>query len=690
MTNLRKPEFEKRRGRSMKEFDKGLEKPQYGKNGGVSEAGQPSNSEVFKDPGAASVFHDCDVFVKSMLNTMLNPVCYKDRNGIYLGVNESFARQIAGLPEEEIIGCTLLETARKVVERFPERAFINGKSLFEHVKKWVRDDFEFLKNGGKSTYEYEGICADGVKRVFLVNKSTFCNEKGEILGLVTVLQDITERDEVQRALQEKEEKYRFITEQTEQLVYDFDFRRNKGNLEGAVEEVTGYLVQDFQDMPPEVWIEYIHPDDLEHVNENILKIQKEGGKYRQEYRFRKKDGTYFYASDRGVCLLDENGKPYKLLGVIKDITERKLAHERVQKSEERYRSFIKNFKGIAFQADENFIPQFLHGALKDITGYTEEEFMTSVVAWKDIIDPEYLPLILEEEKKIREVPGVSTVEVEYRIKDKKGKTKWVHETCQKVPGREGKPDVYQGVIHDITGRKAAEEMLVNTEAARKKEIHHRIKNNLQVISSLLDLQAEKFYKKECVKDSEVLEAFRESQDRVISIALIHEELHEDRETDTLNFSPYLEKLVENLFQTYRLGNANISLKKELEKDIFFDMDIAVPLGLIVNELVSNSLKHAFSGRDRGEIRIKLCREKNLENKTGNHAENGTENLKGNRFILTVSDDGTGIPDIVDVDNSDSLGLQLINILVAQLEGEIEVKRDKGTKFTIRINVTERA
>ena len=655
-----------------------------------------------KNSKIKSVSQDNYYFIKGMLNTMLNPVCYKDRNGIYLGVNKIYARQIAGLPEENIVGHTLLEVGREVTARFPERSVINGISLLEYVKGWERDDTKLLRQGGTSTHEYEVICADGIKRLFLVNKSTFSNENGEILGFFTVLQDITERDEIQKKLQEKEEMYRFIAEQTEQIVYDFDFRSNKGNLEGAIEEVTGYLPEEFQGMPPEVWIGYLHPEDLGHVNEKVMKIQNEGGKYRQEFRFRKKDRTYFYAEDRGVCLLDKDGKPYKLLGVIKDITERKLAHERaekditerklaherVEKSEERYRSFIENFKGIVFQADENFIPQFLHGAVEEITGYDEEEFM-SELPWKDIIDPEYLPAIVEEEKRIRDVPGACTIEREFRIRNRKGKTKWLHETCQKILGKDGKPDVYQGVIYDVTKRRQAEETLAGIEIARKKEIHHRIKNNLQVISSLIDLQAEKFKNRECVKDSEVLEAFRESQDRVISIALIHEELHEgDGANNTLNFSPYLERLVENLFQAYTLGNVDISLHMDLEKNIFLDMDTAVPLGLIVNELVSNSLKHAFSGRETGEIQIKLCREESTENEQDNCIKRGTGNSKIARFIMTVSDDGAGIPE-VDIDNSDTLGLQLVSLLVDQLEGEMELKRDKGTEFTIKIRVAEK-
>ena len=165
------------------------------------------------------------------------------------------------------------------------------------------------------------------------------------------------------------------------------------------------------------------------------------------------------------------------------------------------------------------------------------------------------------------------------------------------------------MVTDLTEQKKNEEILANIEISRKKEIHHRIKNNLQVISSLLDLQAEKFKNREDIKDSEVLEAFRESQDRVISMALIHEELYKGGEVDTLDFSSYIEELANSLFLTYSLGNAAISLNVDTEENIFFDMDTAVPLGMIVNELVSNSLKHAFQGRDKGKIRIKLCREK---------------------------------------------------------------------------------
>jgi two-component sensor histidine kinase/CheY-like chemotaxis protein len=237
-------------------------------------------------------------------------------------------------------------------------------------------------------------------------------------------------------------------------------------------------------------------------------------------------------------------------------------------------------------------------------------------------------------------------------------------------------------------RKKIEEVLSNIEIARKKEIHHRIKNNLQVISSLLDLQADKFKNKMGVTSSEVIDAFRESQDRVISMALIHEELYTDGKIEDLDFSSYIKKLTQNLFQTYKLVNTTISLNIDLEDNLFFDMDTAIPLGMIVNELISNSLKHAFLGRDKGEIQIKLCREKTGE--YINYREgNKIENCNTTSFVMIISDDGVGVPENLEIEDIESLGFQLVTSLVDQLDGELELKRNNGTEFTMKFTVKEK-
>lgn len=253
---------------------------------------------------------------------------------------------------------------------------------------------------------------------------------------------------------------------------------------------------------------------------------------------------------------------------------------------------------------------------------------------------------------------------------------------------DGSPNAWCLVVTDLTEQKKNEEILANLEIARKKEIHHRIKNNLQVISSILDLEVEKLSSKECIENSEIFEAFRESQDRIMSIALIHEELHEGGEVDKLKFSAYLLKLVENLFQTYSLGDTDVILNMDMDENIFLNMDTAVPLGIIVNEIVSNSLKHAFSGRKKGKIEFKLFSEE-TENE---HIfrEKLTEKIldtpeKGTGYTLIISDDGVGIPEKIDFESSDTLGLQLVNILVDQLDGTIELESDKGTRFIIEFS-----
>ena len=233
---------------------------------------------------------------------------------------------------------------------------------------------------------------------------------------------------------------------------------------------------------------------------------------------------------------------------------------------------------------------------------------------------------------------------------------------------------------DITRRKEAEEALRNFEIARKKEIHHRIKNNLQVIYSLLDLQAEMFKGRNNIGDLEVLNAFTVSMDRVLSIALIHEELYKGENIDLLNFSEYIKELADNLLLTYRL-ETDVRLDLDLEENLFLDMDIAIPLGIIINELVSNSLKHAFPDRNTGEIRIELRKEKKGECKI-----NG---CKSADLVLTVSDDGIGILEELDIEDLDSLGLQLVTSLVDQIDGELEFKRARGTEFTIKFNSRKR-
>ncbi|MDY9927177.1 PAS domain S-box protein [Methanosarcina sp.] len=375
---------------------------------------------------------------------------------------------------------------------------------------------------------------------------------------------------------------------------------------------------------------------------------------------------------------DVDGSPL-ILEMDIDITERKTAEERLRVSEEKYRNIVETANEVILITDNKAVINYVNPKITDMLGYPLEE-ITGKPIWS-FISEECKPVVRRNLEKRRK--GISE-SYELKLIRKDGSPIWTFLNVKPLFDRGGKYAGAMSMLTDITKRKEAEEALANIETARKKEIHHRIKNNLQVISSLLDLQAEQFRNREDIKDSEVLEAFRESQDRVISMALIHEELYRGGGFETLNFSPYIQELAENLLLTYRLGSTDVSLNIDLEENLLLDMDTAVPLGMIVNELVSNSLKHAFPNRKKGEIRIKLSREENEE-----YMKSMTEDSKSTSFILTVSDDGVGIPENLNLEELDSLGFQLVTSLVDQLDGEFELKRKNGAEFTIRFTVVEK-
>jgi len=216
------------------------------------------------------------------------------------------------------------------------------------------------------------------------------------------------------------------------------------------------------------------------------------------------------------------------------------------------------------------------------------------------------------------------------------------------------------ILRDITVRRRAEakirSSLRETEVLLK-EIHHRVKNNLQVVSSLLSLQSRG------VEDEATRQKFRESQNRVHSMALIHEHLYDAENLSEIDFSEYISQLAAHLFRSYQVSSSRIKLRTDIE-NVKLSVDVAVPCGLIVNELVSNALKYAFpEGRD-GTIRIELRR--------------GSEK----RIALRVSDTGRGLPEKVGFWNTQTLGLRLVRLLVRQLGGEVEIDRSKGTNIVI--------
>ncbi|KAF5046103.1 PAS domain protein [anaerobic digester metagenome] len=528
-------------------------------------------------------------------------------------------------------------------------------------------------NGESVAGNYRIILGDGEERIVRTEAEVVFDEKNNPVQVKGTVQDITEIKKVEEQLKILAN----IVESSNDAIGTISLDGNITGWNQEAENVYGYSVGEVLGKP----VSIVTPP---HLDKETIKLIEEimHGKKVQHYetlRLRK-DGTTIYVSITLSPVFDSYGKLIAISFISRDITERKKIEEKLRESEEKYRNIVETAnEGISIVDAEERIT-FVNKKIEDMFGYSSEELIGGSM-W-DLLSDESKTIIKQMLEK-----GWKNVNESFEIKfiHKDGYPVWTYTNSKSLFDKDGKFFGTMNLHTDITKRKEAEEALRNFEIARKKEIHHRIKNNLQVICSLLNLQAEKFRSRESAEDTEVLNAFIESQNRVMSIALIHEELHEGRGTDTLNFSPYLEKLVENLFQTYILENVNTSLDIKLEENIFFDMDTAIPLGIIVNELVSNSLKYAFSGRDYGEIQIKLYREDSAEHENKEQRVI-KESYGGTNVILIVSDNGIGIPEDFNLEDSSSLGLQLVKILVDQLEGQIELNRDSGTEFTIRFTV----
>jgi PAS domain S-box-containing protein len=214
---------------------------------------------------------------------------------------------------------------------------------------------------------------------------------------------------------------------------------------------------------------------------------------------------------------------------------------------------------------------------------------------------------------------------------------------------------------DITEIKHAKASLKEKDVLMR-EIHHRVKNNLQVLSSLFNMQAR------TVKDNDMIDAFSESRNRINAMALVHSQLYESRDLSQINMKGFIEKLLMRLLQTYLVQDTTITRIVSVV-DLPFPISIATPVGLIINELLSNALKHAFVDRKEGKIEIILSA------------------LEENRINLTISDDGIGLPEGFDIDKTKTLGLHLVKILVEdQLQGSLEVISKEGVTFNVEFDI----
>jgi PAS domain S-box-containing protein len=331
----------------------------------------------------------------------------------------------------------------------------------------------------------------------------------------------------------------------------------------------------------------------------------------------------------------------------------------LRESNERYHGIIERMSDYIFTAylKDGKIVETSHGAAcVAVTGYKTEEFNANPYLWYEMILPEDRELVNQHTQRI--LSGQAADAVEHRIRRKDGQVRWIRNTPVLHRDAEGRLTSYDGIIVDITERRLAEDevkKLLREKEILLKEVHHRIKNNMNTVGSLLSLQAAS------QPDPKVKKALDDAESRVQSMMVLYDRLYQSTNFLSVNVKDYLPALVGEIAGNFP-NSPTVRIETKVEA---FELSSKAlqPLGIIINELVTNIMKYAFEGRPGGTISL-------------------SASLKGSRVHIEVRDDGIGLPEGDDFKNSTGFGLMLIRMLTQQLDGELRMLRENGTRVVL--------
>ena len=526
-----------------------------------------------------------------------------------------------------------------------------------------------IKSGVPYVAEYRAVWPDGRIRHIAARGRLTRDAAGQPQWVDGLAWDITERKQIEDALRESELFYRRTLESIPGMVFT---TRPDGYCDYQSQQWVDYTGIPMTEHVGDGWNRLLHPDDRPRAFAAWCAAVEGTAPYDLEYRVRRHDGVYEWFKVAGCPIRDGAGLIVRWFGIALNIDQLKQAEEALRESEER----------LALAADAGRIGMFYlnleSGDLQwtrqheMIFGYEPTTTTTTTTTthtyqdWSDRVHPDDLPMIEERMRQAMEewVP----FQIEYRLVWPDGSLHWVNVASKYFFDDSGRCTRLMGAITDITDRKQAEERLqasLHQKEVLLKEIHHRVKNNLQIISSLVNLQSDS------IDNPDVRNLFQDVRDRVRSMALVHEKLYQSENLSNVQFDEYAGSLLNYLRQAYGKSVGAIGLIQELQP-VTLSVEMAVPCGLILNELVTNAIKHAFRGRSTGEVRTALRCDPD------------------GSIRLCVSDNGVGFPPELDWRKTGSLGLRLVQMLAGQLNATVEVNCGNGTEFQINFKLPDAA
>jgi PAS domain S-box-containing protein len=496
---------------------------------------------------------------------------------------------------------------------------------------------------------------DGTRSNVVAYPQRLVDAHGRTGEAVNLLVDITVHKNTEEALRESERKYRSIVEHA-------PFGITRSNRDGKLLSANPALASILKYDSVQELMETVNRSSIQEVlfpepsarTALVQDIFATDSWYLFNNRLRCKDGSIVTCRVHSRKIFDQNSEANAFESFQENITEQLAAEQALRESEEKFRVLAETSPvAICLYQGEHHV--YVNPAMQRLTGYTAGE-LYRMKFWEWARDDFQEQVRKNGLARLAGKEAPSQYEITY--KDKHGSDNCVLISAGVIDygGRQ------TGVasLLDITERKRTEELIRASLAEKEvllREIHHRVKNNLQVVSSLLYLQSQKF------SDPELQNCFLESQSRICSMALAHEQLYRSKNLADISIKSYLENLVAQQQEILATPGQDIDCRLDIE-DIPLDIQKVVPCGLLTTELLSNAYKHAFPDNRSGKVGISLS-------------------WFAGQFELTVADNGVGLPVDFDYRRATTLGLQLVTALVNQLNGSLEVDKDNGTRFVVR-------
>ena len=479
------------------------------------------------------------------------------------------------------------------------------------------------------------------------------DDQHQMVSYDSVIVDITQRKRAEEALRESEEKYRTILENIEDGYYDVDVKGNFTFFNDSICRILGYSQEEMIGMNNR---QYTDKENAKKIFKTFNEVYRTGKPSKEfDYQVIRKDGTKRYMEVSISLQKDSSGNPIGFQGISRDITERKLAESMLRASEEKYRLLIENSHDNIYTLTVDGIITFVSPAWTVLLGYTMNQAIGQPL--KQFIHPDDIPGCMEFLQKVRET-GQRQKGVEYRVRRLDGSWRWHISSVVPLQDEAGTIIGFEGIARDITERKLAETKIKSLLAEKElilKEVHHRIKNDMNTISSLLNLQADN------LKEPSAISALNDAKSRVDSMAVLYDKLYHSENLREMSVKDYLPSLVDEIVANFP-NSKSVKIKKKFD-DFILDVKRLQPLGIIINEILTNTMKHAFTGGRNGIIKASAT-------------------LTGNHVSLIIQDNGNGMPESIDFENSTGFGLRLVRMLTKQLDGTIRIEREKGTRIIL--------